>query len=151
KENPNKFLMGLGLTGGVALVFYLFPGSFLNFISDHELNAINAQKVANPEQAFIYDLFIQEMQFIRANLLKTDAFRSLIFIALASGSLWFFSRNSLSVKYVLPGLAILILVDLWGIDKRYLNNGHFESKRLVSQPFKATAADKMVLEDKDPN
>ncbi|WP_227625596.1 YfhO family protein [Geofilum rubicundum] len=151
RENPNKFLLALGLTGGVALIFYLIPGSFLNFISEQELNAINAQKAANPDQAFIYDLFVQEMQFMRTNLLKTDAFRSLIFIALASGSLWFFSRNSISVKYLLPGLAILILVDLWGVDKRYLNNEHFESKRMVNQPFTATAADKMVLEDKDPN
>lgn len=151
RENPNKFLLALGLTGGIALIFYLFPGSFLNFISDPELNAINAQKAANPEQAFIYDLFIQEMQFVRTNLLKTDAFRSLIFIVLASGSLWFFSRNSISTKYLMPGLAILILVDMWGIDKRYLNNDHFESKRLVNQPFKPTPADTRVLEDQDPN
>ncbi len=151
RENANKFLLALGLTGGIALIFYLFPGSFLSFISDNELNAINAQKAANPEQAFIYDLFIQEMQYIRTNLLKTDAFRSLIFIAMASGSLWFFSRNSISTKYLLPGLAILILVDMWGIDKRYLNNDHFESKRLASQPFKPTAADNIVLEDQDPN
>jgi hypothetical protein len=151
KENSNKFLLALGLTGGVALLFYLCPGSFLNFISDQELSAINTQKAANPDQAFIYDLFIQEMQFIRTNLLKMDAFRSLVFIALASGSLWFFSRNSISTKYLLPGLAILILVDMWGIDKRYLNNDHFESKRLVRQPFKPTQADNLVLEDQDPN
>ena len=151
RENSNKFLLALGLSGGIALIFYLFPASFFNFISEHELSAINAQKVANPEQAFIYDLFIQEMQFIRGNLLKTDAFRSLVFIALASASLWFFSRKSISIKYLLPGLAILILVDMWGIDKRYLNNDHFESKRLVSKPFKPTAADTKVLEDEDPN
>jgi hypothetical protein len=89
------------------------------------------------------------MQFIRTNLLKADAFRSLIFIALASGSLWFFSRNKLSIKYLLPGLAILILVDMWGIDKRYLNSDRFESKRLASKPFTPTPADNMVLEDQD--
>jgi hypothetical protein len=88
---------------------------------------------------------------IRAHLLKTDAFRSLVFIALASGSLWFFSRNSISTKYLLPGLAILILVDMWGIDKRYLNNDRFVSKRQASQEFTPTTADKIVLEDHSPN
>ena len=150
-EKSNKFLLALGLSGGIALIFYLFPNSLLNFISDQEFGAINAQKSANPDQAFIYDLFIQEMQFMRAKLLRADAFRSLVFIALASGSLWFYSRKTISTKYLIPGLAILILVDMWGVDKRYLNNNHFESKHKAKQTFVPTPADTSILQDKDPN
>jgi len=148
KDNTNAFLAALGLTGGVALVFYLFPG-ILNFLSPHEVSSLNAQKLANPAQAAMIDLFIQELQEVRATLLQSDAFRSLVFIALGSGSLWFFAMGRLSAKYLLPALLILVLVDLWGVDRRYLNNEHFVPAREGRQLFTPTPADNEILSDKD--
>ena len=148
RKHSMKFLAALGLTGGVALFLYLFPSVF-DFMSDSELNAILGQKSANPEQAPLYDLLIQELKVARMALLKADAFRSLVFIALGSGSLWFFSGNKISAKYLLPGLLFLILVDLWGVDRRYLNNQHFKPARQVSNQFVAAKADKEIHQDKD--
>lgn len=150
KEKTTLFMLSLGLTGGVALLFYLFPG-ILSFINAHELNALTAQKMANPDQAAMIDLFIQELKFARMSLLKADAFRTLIFIALGSGSLWFMAMERISAKYVVPGLLLLILVDLWGVDRRYLNNDHFVPARQMRQLFTPTQADLEILKDKDPN
>jgi hypothetical protein len=156
-ENPddlrtksNLFLLALGLTGGVALLFYLVPG-ILNYMSPRELQALTEQKMANPDQAIIYDILIQEMQYARMALMRSDALRSLIFISLASGSLWFFAGGKLSPKYVIPGILILILIDLWGVDKRYLNNEHFVPARQMRQLFVATEADKLIQQDSDLN
>jgi hypothetical protein len=149
RENSRKFLAALALSGGVALFLYLFPSVF-NFMSDAELGAILGQKSANPNQAALYDLLIQSLQTARMTLLKADAFRSLMFIVLASGSLWFFSGGKISAKYVIPGLLVLILVDLWGVDRRYLNNNSFKSATQVNHQFVAGKADKEILEDKDP-
>jgi len=148
RKHSMKFLAALGLTGGVALFLYLFPNVF-NFMSDSEMSAILGQKAANPEQAPLYDLLIQELKLARMALLKADAFRSFVLIALASGSLWFFSGNKISAKYLLPGLLLLILIDLWGVDRRYLNNSQFKPARQVSNQFIATKADKEIHQDND--
>ncbi|MGQ1947424.1 YfhO family protein [Geofilum sp. OHC36d9] len=149
RQHSRKFLAALALSGGVALFLYLFPGVF-NFMSDAELDAILGQKSANPNQAALYDMLIQSLQSARMTLLKADAFRSLMFIVLASGSLWYFSGDKISAKYVIPGLLVLILVDLWGVDRRYLNNDSFKPARQVNNQFVAGKADKEILEDKDP-
>ncbi len=75
------------------------------------------------------------------------ALRSFIFIMLASASLWFYSMNKLSARYITIGLIILILVDLWGVDKRYLNDDHFISKSKARQEFAPTEADKIIHSD----
>ncbi len=148
KQNTSKFLAALGLTGGVALFLYFFPQVF-SFMNDFELESILSQKESYPQQAALYDLLISELQTSRMALLKADALRSFIFIALASGSLWFYSGNKFSAKYLLPGLLLLILVDLWGVDKRYLNNDHFIPARQVKTPFTMSDADKEIKKDKE--
>lgn len=151
KEKSTYFLSAFLLSGGVALVFYLFPGVFLDFISEQELSSLNAQKLSSPEQAATIDLFIQEIIHARTALLQTDALRSFIFIVLGSGSLWFFATGKLTQKYLIPGLIVMVLIDLWGVDKRYLNNSDFESAHKLKQQFTPTQADKEILNDKDPN
>ena len=148
KQKTSYFLAAFGITGGFSLLFYLLPDMFFSFISDYELSAITEQKVAMPEQAMAYDLLMQEMAAARIFLLKSDALRSFILIALASGSLWFFVTNKISAKYVVPGLILLILIDLWGVDKRYINNENFKPERQMRHYVPSTA-NKEILKDKD--
>jgi hypothetical protein len=62
-----------------------------------------------------------------------------------------FISNSLKKNYLIIILGVLILGDLWFVNKRYLNNDDFISKRRVEQPYQITSADKEILKDKDPN
>ena len=152
RENNWKFIAAFGLTGGICLLFYLFPGAFFTFISEMELSTILQQKqqamqqnAAQAMQINVYfDEILQNLKVARASLLKADAFRSFAFIIIASASIWFFATNKLSGKYLIWGLGVLILVDLWTIDKRYLNNDHFHSKRKSGQEFVLTDADKAI-------
>ncbi len=149
KEKSWKFLAAFGLSGGISLLFYLFPAAFFNFISDMELSAILQQKQQyiqqNAAQATqvsqYFDDLLYNLKLARMSLLKADAFRSFAFILIASGSLWLFATNKLPKKYVIWGLGLLIIIDLWSVDKRYLNNDHFQSKRKVTQTFELTPSD----------
>ncbi|MFT3737124.1 MAG: YfhO family protein [Breznakibacter sp.] len=153
KQEIKWFGLAFGLTGGISLLFFLMPTAFFDFISPDELKSIldqKAQAVAqNPQYAAMYDLFIEGIKSARMSLLKADAIRSFFFIVLASGSLWFFSTNKLSTKFLISGLAILILIDLWSIDKRYLNADMFQAKSKAN-PFIETPADRAILSDTDP-
>jgi hypothetical protein len=46
---------------------------------------------------------------------------------------------------------LIILIDLWAVDRRYLNKDRFVSKTKVSEPYKATKADQFILQDKSPS
>ncbi|MBP5540736.1 MAG: hypothetical protein J6X88_03710 [Bacteroidales bacterium] len=66
----------------------------------------------------------------RAHLLKSDSWRSIIFILLAGGVLWFYNNEKLKKNAVAIGaVALLVLIDLWGVDRRYLNKNNFCDKR----------------------
>ncbi|WP_045687990.1 YfhO family protein [Hymenobacter sp. AT01-02] len=84
----------------------------------------------------------------RASLMRTDVFRSLIFVALTGGVLWFFLRRKLSTSTAAALVGLLTLVDLWGVDKRYLNDGNFQRETIAEQ-FTPTALDQQILQDKD--
>jgi hypothetical protein len=151
REQSSKFLAAFGLTGGVALILYLFPDLFFNFMSREEVTALAQQKQDMPDQAILIDQVIMNMKQARMALLKTDALRSFFFILLGSGSLWLYATNRVSKKYILPGLVLLVLIDLWGVDKRYLNSDDFEAPRQISSRFEETKADAFILEDDDTN
>jgi len=124
----------VGLTGGLSLIFALLPGIAGSFIS-----SADSQFPEWLQTSLIAD---------RESLLRYDAFRSAIFILLGSGVIWAFVEEKLKVNTALLVLGALILVDMWGVDKRYLNVALFVSDREAKNPYKATVADLAILKDK---
>jgi len=124
----------VGLTAGIALVFALIPGIAGSFIS--------------PGDSQFPDWLQKSLISDRQSLLQTDALRSAIFILLGAGVIWALVENKLKVNTALLVLGALILIDMWGVDKRYLNDGNFVSDRESKNPYKATAADLEILKDK---
>ncbi len=128
------------IVGGIALFFTLFPGMLLDFSGpvDEQLKSMGW-----PAQ------MIQTVHEDRKSLLQSDALRSFIFVLLTGGLLIAFIYDKLKKQYLVIGLGILFLTDLWPINKRYLNNDNFVTKREVRKPFTPTSADLLILEDKD--
>ncbi len=145
KNNTNKFLAAFGLTGGICLLFYLFPQTFFSFLNSNDIAQKNKllQTYAN-QGAQIEDLF-NNLVIARESLLKADALRSFIFIAIGSASIWFYTTGKLTGKYLVWGLGILILIDAWSVDKRYLNNDDFVTAKKARSPFTETPADKAIF------
>jgi Bacterial membrane protein YfhO len=91
---------------------------------------------------------LEALRADRASLLRTDVFRSLFFVAAAAGVLWFFLQRKLSAGLAATLVGLLTLVDLWGVDKRYLNDGNFQQQTIAEQ-FVPSPADQQILQDKD--
>ncbi|MBQ7360868.1 MAG: hypothetical protein IJW68_06160 [Bacteroidaceae bacterium] len=129
--------MSAGITAGLSLVFALFGGSMFDFAA-----ASDAQM---PKE------LLEPLHADRAAMLKSDAWRSFIFIALAFALLAAWLRmKSMKVNYMLAALTLLLLVDLWSVDKRFLSWDTFMPKK-KSTEILPTAADKLILADNDPN
>jgi len=124
------------ITGGISLLFAILPGIAGDFS--------NASDTAR-----FPDWLIDSVISDRKSLLRMDAFRSFVFIALAAGSLYLWNLKKIKTNFFIGALGLLILVDLWAVDKRYLNNDNFVSKREAANPFPEMPVDKAILQDKD--
>jgi hypothetical protein len=138
KEFFRAFRYSLYIAGGIALLYTLFPAiSDLSSPKDEILKEQGARDLVN--------VILED----RADLLRKDAFRSLLFVLLGAGLV--FAYYSKKIKnpafYVLLGL--LILADLWPVNKRYLNDDNFVPERTAQNPFQATPADLEILKDQE--
>lgn len=127
------------VTGGLTLFFVLFGPSLFDFTSDSDKN-LPVEWLKAP--------LIED----RKDYLRDDALRSLVFILLAAGILWAFALNKIKAVYLYAGLTLLILIDLWSVDKRYLGKDDFRyNKNFEKKVFIPTKANELILQDPDPN
>ncbi len=83
----------------------------------------------------------------RKAILTADAIRSLIFVLLSVALIWAYLKQKMSRDLVIGGFVILVLFDLIGVDRRYVNNDNFVAARQIDQPFPMTPADAQILQD----
>lgn len=129
--------ISLGITGGICALFALLPGLAGSFTS--------------PADGQYPDWIQQYLPQDRKSLLSSDAFRSLAFVLLAGVVIWAWVIQKIKGQYVAIVMGLLILTDMWTVDKRYLNNDHFVQQREFNNQYQPRPVDKAILADKDPN
>lgn len=140
KEDILKALKySMYLVGGICLIFVLIPGMFFDFQS------LSDERIRQNFPALV-DALVKD----RESMLRLDALRSLLFIAASFGLIWYSLSGKLKKEYFVLALGLLITVDLWQVDKRYLNDGDFEMKKVDAAVAK-TPYDEVILQDKDPH
>ena len=149
KKNIKKFYIALGVTAGCCLLFYIFPNVFFNFLSQGEANQF-AQLTSGKDGA-AYQAFATQLEDVRATIFRKDAIRSFLFIILAAVPIFLYGKGKLKAAPTFIILAALVIVDQLTIDKRYLNNDNFISKKLFDKPFSASVADQYILRDNTPD
>ena len=143
---PGKpFYWALGATGGVVLLLYLMPSTFLNFLSQGERAMLATTQ--DGEMLNNYD----KVEQIRIGLFRSDALRSLGFIAAAAVVTALFVKKLINRTLFVVIVALLILVDMWPINRRYFDTSNFKPKRQVENPYQPTQANQQILQDDDPN
>lgn len=139
KKKKKTLLYATAISAGTAVVFILFKSILFDFSSPYD-------------SYFIKDLgpdFVDAMKDDRMTLFNNDAIRSLILIVLSAGVLWFFLKAKLKQETTIAIFALLILIDLVGVDRRYVNSDDFVVARVMTNPFQENFADKEILKDTD--
>ena len=137
RKIKNGLLTALGVTGGISLLFVLFPSLAGDFASSSD--AMFGGNTA----------LVEALRDDRRSLLRADAFRSLIFIVLAAVVFFASWKGKLKAMPAVTLLGVLLLVDLWGVDKRYLNKEHFVTERNFDSQFTPRPVDNAILQDAD--
>ncbi|KOY87095.1 hypothetical protein AD998_13940 [bacterium 336/3] len=145
KQNLEKRIkwVAIGL-GGFLLLLALLGGSIIDFTAPQDKAIQQAIKTQSPSLA---KALIQGIQADRASMFTADAWRSVIFILLAIGGLFAYTRKYINFNILVSVLALLALIDLWGVDKRYLNNDKFVAKEEAIN-IEPTQANEQILKDK---
>jgi len=130
------------LTGGVALLFALMPSAFFDsFISSSEMRAIQSLPAE-----YIQPL-VANLTEMRQAVFTADSLRSFYIILIGTGILLAFIYGKLKKKYAVGIILVLCLVDLWTVNKRYLNDEMFVPKSEREQPQQKTQTDELILRD----
>ena len=145
KKNQKKFFIALGITAGFCLLFLAAPKLFFNFLSQEE--AKQFASLSAGKDGAVYAQFATQLENVRVAIFRKDALRSLLFILLAAVPLFLYGKGKLKGRIAFPILAVLVLVDMFPVDKRYLNNDKFVSKQKYSHPYTASTADQAILAD----
>ncbi|MEM1320851.1 MAG: YfhO family protein [Bacteroidota bacterium] len=128
-----------GITGAICLFFALMGPSFFDFVTENDKDYQQAG----------YN--VAALRTDRAALMSSDAWRSLILIALAVGLTWAFIKEKVKMPILMGGLALLVAGDLWTVNRRYVNTDSFEPKARYANNFRPRPVDTQILQDKDPH
>lgn len=148
KKLEKALYWSFGITGGICLFFWLLPDFFFNFTSEQDASL---QKQLGQH----WDWFSTALLADRKDMFSSDALRSFVFILLAAAVLWVSlkMKDTKAVTLWIPvALAVLVLIDLWSVDRRYLDTAKFQPKlTYVNQTFRQSPADQLILQDKAPS
>jgi len=145
KKNKNALYISFGLTGGLALLFYLTPSTFFSFTSANE-KAQFAQLMQSNDANQV-KLYLDSLKNVRMEIFKADALRGFFYVLIAGVLVYLFMIEKVKKTWLILGIGILIVADMATINRRYLNNDNFVRAKLVDVPFTASAANKFILND----
>ena len=137
--------ISLALTAGVAALIALFPDMMGPFVSEQESQMVGSIQGMDGGTARTILANISDM---RAAMVSSDAWRSVIIILIGFALLFAYKLKKLRADYMIAALLVLCLVDMWQVDKRYLNDEMFVPKSERDMPQQPTATDIEINKDK---
>ncbi len=145
EELWKKLKISLIITGGLCVVLLISTQTLLDY-----KGARDAQ-MEQQYQGEIGKELVKALREDRAAAATSDAFRSLIFVLLAGGILWAYSRNKAGKNTAIAALGILVLIDIIPVAHRYMNETDYvDTEEYQAANFQPSPTDAQILQDKDP-
>ena len=133
-------------TGGMALLFAIMPSIFFpDYVSASELEAMKQipSEYLGP--------LLSNLQEIRISIFTADCWRTFFVIVLGTAVLLLLRMKKIQPKYAVGAIIVLCLVDMWQVNKRYLNDDMFVERSVRETPQQETATDRQIMQDKAPD
>jgi hypothetical protein len=134
-----SLLIALGTTGGISLFFALFGGLIFSFTSSGDAY------MAAQFPAWFMEALIDQ----RAAMFRSDCFRSFAFILLAAILIFLFAKQKIKPALFTLILGVLIVADMWPVNRRYFNEDHFVTNKENDSYFQKYAYEEEILKDAD--
>ena len=143
-ETNTKYLwISFALTAGICLLFALMPKVFFpDFVSYNEMQAMRSIPAEQLTP------LLQNLTEMRVAIFTADCWRSFWIIVIGTAFLLLYRYKKLQAHWTIAAVAVLCLIDMWQVNKRYLNDGMFVSKMVREEPIAKSAAIDHILQDK---
>ena len=148
KTYRNEYLLSLALTLGIALLIWLAPGIFTDFIPAQEAQMLTQASEQGSIPKEMLGGIMANLTEMRQALVNADAWRSALVIIVGCMLLLAYSSGKLRKELTIGGVLLLCLVDMWAVNKRYLYDDQFVSSSIRTDSFVKTATDEEILQDK---
>ncbi len=139
EERQKSLLYSTGIVGGILLIFVVFKNTLLSF--------------ASPMDAYIIEQMGPDLVYAiredRASLMMMDTWRSLILILIVAAVLFYYLKKEIKITWPVVIVGVLVLIDLVGVDKRYVNKEDFVPASVMNTPYDKDGADIEILKDED--
>jgi hypothetical protein len=136
-------------TAGILVIFYVAPKAFFDFFSNQENRTFRELGASEPMLAAQINEFVRILEETRIYIFRLDTMRSILFSLGAALLVILFISRKISRTAFAVILLGLITVDMWPVNRRYLNDSHFQPRRRAEVPFPLRAADQHILQDRD--
>ncbi|MBR5655881.1 MAG: YfhO family protein [Prevotella sp.] len=142
--NTQRYIyIAFGLTAGFCLLFALLPTAFFTFTSEKDAQMLS--QYAPPE---MMNQILATLTKMRVPLFTADCWRSFFIIVIGTLLLLLYRARKMKAVYMVLCVCALALVDMWTVNKRYLNDDMFVERSVRETPQQMTATDQQILEDK---
>ena len=143
KKKIKYLYASFALTGGACLLFAIAPTLFFSdFVSSAEMEQLRQfpAEQLNP--------LLANLREVRESIFTADAWRSFLIILMGTLMLLLYQARKLEAKWMVAIIAVICLVDMWTVNKRYLYDAMFVSKSVKEMPQPLTPTDEQILQDK---
>ena len=140
KARKSIYIAG-GVTAGLCLFFALLGGSLMSFTGAAD------PQIASQLPDSVFAALVQD----RADLFRSDAWRSFALVAAAAVLLFLFNEKKLKTGWLTLLLGVLVLVDMWPVDRRYFNDDWFKTPKATQDTFTEQPWETRILMDPDPH
>ena len=135
-DKIKSLTLAAGTVFGLGVLLFVFKGAF-NFVGANDDNLRMTGLEELPEM----------LRLDRKSVYTSDLLRSLGYVLVTSVLIWFYLKEKLKMNFIIIAIGVLVVVDLVGVDLRYVNDDNFVSKRKMLEPFQETDADKLIAKD----
>ena len=145
KRNRKFLIASLVLTAGVAAMVAIAPSLMEPFVTEQEHQMLSGIQGMPPE---LLSAIFNNLTAMREAMVSADAWRSAGIIIIGAAILLLYSKKRLSSRFMVGAVALLCLIDMWQVNKRYLYDDMFVEKSVREVPQQMSATDQIILRDK---
>ena len=147
KGTMTAMYAALALTAGVCLTLWLFPDLMGSFLSSSDKEGLKQYVAMGYMDQSLANSIQMSISTMRKAMFASDCLRSLFIILIGFSALMIYRMGRLKTSVLLASLTVLCLIDMWQVNKRYLNDDMFSVPRPAAQSFAKSEADEMILQD----
>lgn len=149
KKKAKWVYVSFALTGGVSLLFAVMPSAFFSSFTTPSESAMLGQYFAQQPQ--VAQDILRNLSEMRQTIFTADAWRSFFFILIGTAMLWAYRRKMIKEQVLVVLVGLLCLIDMYSVNRRYLNDDNFEEPQAGLGIPQETQSDALILQDKSPD